>query len=62
MAERGLDWAVRVSSAPPVVQPVDVRLADGRRVRYRLLSVPAYLVEELPRLLDEVFGSPALAT
>lgn len=32
--------------------------ADGRRARYRLLSIPGYLVEELPRLRDEAFAMP----
>ncbi len=59
VADRELAWAVRVSSAPPVVQPVDAALAGGERARYRLLSVPAYLVEELPRILDQAFGGPA---
>lgn len=58
MADRGLEWAVRIGSAPPVVQTVDAGLSDGRRARYRLLSIPAYLVEELPRLLDEVRARP----
>ena len=52
MSERSLPWAVRVNSAPPVVQSVDVGTSIGARASYRLLSVPAYLTEELPRLLD----------
>ncbi len=55
VAERGLAWAVRASSGPPVLQPVDAATAAGP-ARYRLLSIPAYLVEELPRLLDELRG------
>ncbi len=58
VADRGLDWAVRVNSAPPIVQPVDAGLSDGRSARYRLLSIPGYLVEELPRLLDEIRALP----
>ena len=54
VAERGLPWAVRVNSAPPVVQPVDVATPGGARASYRLLSIPAWLTDELPRLLDEL--------
>lgn len=57
VAERGLDAAVRIGAAPPVVQPVDAPLREGRRVRYRLLSLPPYLTEELPRLLDEFLAA-----
>lgn len=52
VAERGLDWAVRISSAPPLVQPVEAPLPSGGLARYRLLSIPAYLTERLPALLD----------
>ena len=54
MASRGLDWAVRVSSAPPVVEDVEVTASTGVRAAYRLLSIPAYLVEQIPRLCDEL--------
>jgi uncharacterized protein len=53
MAERGLPWAVRLNSMPPVVQDVDVMTTSGQRVRYRLLSLPMYLTEELARFSIE---------
>lgn len=42
------------------MQPVDPAVAAGRRARDRLLSIPGYLAEELPRLLDETIGLPGL--
>jgi hypothetical protein len=53
MAERGLALALRVNSAPPLVHDLEVSTALGN-ASYRLLSIPAYLVEEAPRLLGEV--------
>lgn len=57
VAERGLLAAVRIGAAPPVVQPLDAPLREGRRVQYRLLSLPPYLTEELPRLVDEFLAT-----
>ncbi len=54
VAERHLPLGVRVNLAPPAVQDVDVPVPSGSRAKYRLLSIPAYLVEQLPRLLDEL--------
>lgn len=54
MAERRLPWAVRVNSLPPSVEDIDLRTTTGRRAKYRLLSIPPYLVQQLPRLLDEL--------
>ena len=51
MAERGLDVAVRVNSDPPTVTNVDVMTPMQTRARYRLLSIPFYLVPEVHRLL-----------
>ncbi|NUN53929.1 MAG: DUF4143 domain-containing protein, partial [Planctomycetaceae bacterium] len=51
VAERGLDLAVRVQDAPPEIR--EVRTAGpGQERRFRLLSVPPYLVEEIPRLVE----------
>ena len=55
MAERGLALALRVNSAPPVLEELRVNTPFGE-ASYRLLSVPAYLVEEAPRLLAELRG------
>jgi len=54
MAERRLKWAVRFNSAPPTVQDIDTTASTGARARYRLLSLPAYAVEILPRLAAEM--------
>lgn len=54
MADRGFPLAVRVNLSPPTIQDVDVDVPGAGRAKYRLLSIPAYLVEQLPRLLDEL--------
>ncbi|MDX2054520.1 MAG: DUF4143 domain-containing protein [Polyangiaceae bacterium] len=51
MAERGSLLAVRFNSAAPVIQEVNALTSDKRQAKYKLLSLPMYLVEELPRLL-----------
>lgn len=59
MAQRRLAWAARFNGAPPVLQDVDTTAATGEPVRYRLLSLPAYAVECLPRLAREMDAEPA---
>lgn len=54
MAEQKLSWAARFNSAAPMVQDVDTMAATGKQVRYKLLSLPAYAVECLPRLAREM--------
>ncbi len=54
MAERSLPWAARFDSAAPMVQEIATIAATGTPVRYRLLCVPAYAVEALPRLAAEM--------
>ena len=54
MAERELSWAVRFNSAAPMIQDIDTTAATGKKARYRLLSLPAYAVECLPRLAKEM--------
>jgi hypothetical protein len=55
MAERGLALALRVNSAPPIAHELSVSTPSGT-ASYRLLSIPAYLVEQAPRLLGELGG------
>ena len=43
-----------MNSAPPVVESVEVAAPTGKRASYRLLSIPVYLVEELPRLCEQL--------
>ncbi len=54
MADRNLAWAARFNGAGPMVQVIDTTAATGERVRYNLLSLPAYAVECLPRLAREM--------
>lgn len=60
MAEKHAPLAVRFDASPANVQDVDteVRSKHGtRRVRYRLLSLPLYLVERLPDLVAAELAS-----
>ena len=53
-AEKRPPLAVRFDASPPSVQDVDAEvLSVGKRhrIRYRLLSLPLYLVERLPELV-----------
>ena len=55
--ERQSSLAVRFDAQPPSLQAVaaDVRSgSSSKRVRYRLLSLPLYLVERLPSILNAV--------
>jgi hypothetical protein len=49
--DKGLSLAVRVDSNPPSSVDLAVRTTQGDDVRYRLLSLPAYLVWALERAL-----------
>ena len=54
-AEKRASLAVRFDANPPGLQTVDaeVRRGDGsQRVRYRLLSLPLYLAERLPQIVQ----------
>ena len=53
-AEKRPPLAVRFDASPPSVQEVDTEVLSAgkrQRVRYRLLSLPLYLVERLPELV-----------
>ncbi len=54
MAERKLTWATRFNNATPMKQNIDTKAATSKPVRYSLLSLPAYAVECLPRLAEEM--------
>lgn len=59
VAEKRPPIAVRFDASPPSVQDIDTEVmskGESRRVRYRLLSLPLYLVERLP---DVVAGDLA---
>ena len=53
MFDKKLDLAVRVDLNPPSLSRVDVKTTTGHSVDYQLLSIPFYLVEMLPELLDQ---------
>ena len=57
VAEKRAPFAVRFDANLPAVQTVDAEVRRGHgseRVRYRLLSLPLYLVERLPRLVNDL--------
>lgn len=54
MFEKDRQIAVRVNADHPSFAPVDVGLGGGQRVNYNLLSIPFYLIGQLPRLLDSI--------
>lgn len=49
--------AVRINSDVPHFVKVNAKTHDGKLLDYQLLSIPFYLIEQLPRLLDAYFGS-----
>ena len=53
--EKRVPFAIRFHADQPALQTVDTEIRRGHgteRVRYRLLSLPLYLVERLPRIVD----------
>lgn len=52
--EKQLDLAVRVNSAPLQLRTVTTSLPLGEPWTFRLLSVPFYMVGEVPRLVGEM--------
>ena len=56
MAEKELSLAVRCNLNLPVIENIQVKTTLGQPVAYRLLSVPIYLTETLPRLIEQVLA------
>jgi len=54
VAEKGLDLAVRVGPEPLQLREVTTALPRGPQRTFRLLSVPFYMVAEVPRLVREM--------
>ena len=52
MAKKQLPVAVRVSTQPPSLTPIDFKIHTGEQVHYQLLSIPFYLLGQLHRLLQ----------
>ena len=63
VAEKNVELAVRLDAQPPSLRTVEAGIPRGRRdsagdrVRYRLLSLPLYLVERLPEILRTVVAT-----
>lgn len=55
--EKGLELGVRVSTEPLQLRPVTTALPIGKPRRFQLLSVPFYMVAEIPRLVRAVAGA-----
>ncbi len=53
MAEKKLDFAVRVNIDQPSVENMRVKTTLGKPVSYRLLSLPVYLTERLDELIEQ---------
>jgi hypothetical protein len=58
VSERGWPLGVRLSSRPASLTPISVMTTSGKTVTYKLQSLPHYLVEQLPRLLNELSTEP----
>ncbi|MBC2743941.1 MAG: ATP-binding protein [Desulfosarcina sp.] len=56
MAEKKLDLAIRCNLNLPSVEKIRVKTTLGQPVAYRLVSIPIYLSEHLPRLIEQVIG------
>jgi hypothetical protein len=54
ISEKTLDLGVRVSSQPQLLQEVASAVPGEQQRTFQLLSIPFYLVAELPRLLREI--------
>lgn len=53
MRARKLQFAVRIYNGTLNITSIETKLNTGEAVSYQLLSIPFYLIEELPRLLEE---------
>ncbi len=53
MAEKGHELAVRCDLNPPSVEDISVKTTTGKPASYRLLSVPVYLAERIPRFIEQ---------
>jgi len=54
MAEKKLDLAVRCYSGQPTIENLNLKTTLGDPVSYKLLSIPFYLIERLPELIDQI--------
>lgn len=54
MAERKLSLAVRLNTDKSSLTDLDVKTVKGERARYKLISLPFYMISEIPRLLHRL--------
>jgi uncharacterized protein len=54
VSEKKLDLAVRVSSEPMQLGTVKTALPTGAPLTFKLLSIPFYMVSEIPRLVAAI--------
>jgi predicted AAA+ superfamily ATPase len=57
MAEKRLPTAIRFDASPPTITPVSASVRRGQgmeMVRFTLVSLPLYLVEALPRVVEGI--------
>jgi predicted AAA+ superfamily ATPase len=54
MAAKKLSRAVRINSDKPSLHPINVLTTSKHSATYTLLSLPFYLLEQLPRILSEL--------
>ncbi len=52
MQVKGFDQAVRFDTNRPSLQNISVKTTTGESVKYRLLSLPLYMVESLPSSME----------
>lgn len=52
VANKEVEYAVRINGDSPSVTKVEAKTVSHQTAKYTLLSIPFYLTEQLPRLLD----------
>lgn len=59
MGEKRLPLAFRVDANPPSVQIIETMINVGgnsQKIKYTLVSIPLYLVEKIPSLVEEFYA------
>jgi uncharacterized protein len=52
MEKKQLSYAVRINGNKPSVTKIDVKTTTGKNVKYTLLSIPFYLIQQYHRLIN----------
>ncbi len=61
MHSKHLELAVRFDTNPPSTQNIKVRTTTGEAVEYRLISLPLYMAESLPTVINRANHSPSVS-